>query len=173
MTPVILLEELARYLKLANKDYRLTDEAVKNNPLTVVPGFLKRRENADEQFFPHIVPRLIRGTDTDDGSTATVRIYFGTYCEDVADGWRELFNLMEHSRQALLKQRTIADKFRLLLPIKYEMPEEQPYPEWVGYMDVIYTIYQPQEEIIYDENCYGVIWEKKKGELMNRKERSF
>lgn len=150
MIPVILLDELAKFLKTANKDYRLLDERVKDNELLVTPGFLKQRESASEIFFPHIVPRFIKGADTVNGSTVTVRIYFGTYCEEVTNGWRELFNLMEHTRQALLKKRTIANKFRMELPINYEMPEDQPYPEWVGYMDVIYTVAQPMEEIDYD-----------------------
>lgn len=152
MIPVILLDELAKFLKEANKEYHLSDEKVKDKKLIAVAGFLKRRENAKEMFFPHIVPRLIKGDDTETGSNVTVRIYFGTYCEDVNDGWRELFNLMEHSRQALLKQRTIANRFRLELPIHYEIYEDQPYPEWFGFMDVKYTIAQPQEEFIYEHD---------------------
>lgn len=148
MIPILLLDELAAFLRKVNKDYRLTDEAVKENPLLVVPGYLKRRENAVETFYPHIVPRLIKGDDTTDGSVANVRVYFGTYAEDVNEGWRELYNLMEHSRQALLKQRTIVNRFRLKLPVHWEMVEEQPYPAWVGTMDLSYEIAQPQEEVL-------------------------
>lgn len=148
MIPVLLLDALADFLRQANQDYRLEDETVQDNPLLVVPGYLKRRETATETFYPHIAARLIKGDDTVDGSTASVRLYFGTYSENVADGWRELYNLMEHSRQALLKQRTIASRFRLKLPVHWEMVEDQPYPEWVGTMDLIYEIAQPQEEIL-------------------------
>lgn len=148
MIPVLLLDALADFLRAANKDYRLEDEAAKDNPLLVVPGYLKRRENTAQIFYPHIVPRLMKGDDAVDGSTAIVRLYFGTYSEDAADGWRELYNLMEHSRQALLKQRTIASRFRLKLPVHWEMLEDQSYPEWVGTMDLIYEIAQPQEEIL-------------------------
>lgn len=150
MIPIILLDELADFLKEANKTFVPSDERIKNNELNVMPGYLKRREKANEKLFPYIVPRLIKGEDADDGSAVTVRIYFATYCEDVLNAWRELYNLMEHSRQALLKQRTLANKFRLKLPISYEMLEDQPYPEWLGWMDVQYEIFQPQEEEFID-----------------------
>lgn len=150
MITVLLLDELAKFLREANKEYHLIDDLVKENPLIVAPGYLKRRESAAESFYPHIVPRLIKGEDTlDDGSAVTIRMYFGTYSEDVTNGWRELFHLMECTRQALLKKRTIANQFRLLMPIKWEMVEDQPYPAWMGYMDVKYTIGQPMEELEY------------------------
>lgn len=148
--PIILLDDLSNFLREANKEYHLADEAVKDNPLLVSPGYLKRRESAAESFYPHIVSRLMKGDDTVDASVASVRLYFGTYSEDVTNGWRELFNLMEHTRQALLKKRTIAKRFRLELPIHWEMVEDQPYPAWMGFMDLKYTIAQPQEELEYN-----------------------
>lgn len=147
MTATVLLDELAKFLKEVNKDYRLSDELVRGNELIVVPGFLKRRENAIETFYPHIVPRFIKGSDTTSDSNVSVKIFFGTYCEDVNDGWRELYNLMEHTRLALLKQKIIGKKFMLEGNLEYEIPEEQPYPEWVGFMSAEYSIPRPREEL--------------------------
>ena len=73
---------------------------------------------------------------------------FGTYSEDVETGWRDLMNLMEMGRLALLRQRTIAKKYRLQLPLTTEATEDQPYPEWVGYVTAEYLMPLPEEETI-------------------------
>lgn len=148
MTPVRLLAALATYLKEACEPYFLTDDRVKGKALIVQPGFLKKRTAANEMPYPHIVPRFIKCVDDSGGSMVTVRIYFGTYSEDVAHGWRDLMNLMEMGRLALLKQQTIAKKYRLQLPLTVEVPEDQPYPEWVGYITAVYAMPLPEEEII-------------------------
>ena len=148
MTPTRLLDALAAYLQGECSTYFLTDEKVKDNPLTVSPGFLKKRTTASEMPYPHIVPRFLKCDDASDGSKVTVRIYFGTYSEDVETGWRDLMNLMEMGRLALLKQRTIAKKYRLQLPLTTEATEDQPYPEWVGYITAEYLMPLPEEEAI-------------------------
>ena len=148
MTPTRLLDALATYLQGECSTYFLTDEKVKDNPLTVSSGFLKKRTTASEMPYPHIVPRFLKCSDEADGSKVTVRIYFGTYSEDVETGWRDLMNLMEMGRLALLKQRTIAKKYRLQLPLTTEATEDQPYPEWVGYITAEYLMPLPEEEAI-------------------------
>ena len=148
MTPTRLLDGLAAYLRSECSTYFLTDEKVKDNPLTVSPGFLKKRTTASEMPYPHIVPRFLKCDDASDGSKVTVRIYCGAYSEDVETGWRDLMNLMEMVRLALLKQRTIAKKYRLQLPLTTETTEDQPYPEWVGYITAEYLLPLPEEEAI-------------------------
>ena len=148
MTPTRLLDALAAYLRSECSTYFLTDEKVKDNPLTVSPGFLKKRTTASEMPYPHIVPRFLKCDDASDGSKVTVRIYCGAYSEDVETGWRDLMNLMEMVRLALLRQRTIAKKYRLQLPLTTEATEDQPYPEWVGYITAEYLMPLPEEEAI-------------------------
>ena len=148
MTPTRLLDALAAYLRSECSTYFLTDEKVKDNPLTVSPGFLKKRTTASEMPYPHIVPRFLKCDDASDGSKVTVRIYCGAYSEDVETGWRDLMNLMEMGRLALLRQRTIAKKYRLQLPLTTEATEDQPYPEWVGYITAEYLLPLPEEEAI-------------------------
>ena len=148
MTPTRLLDGLATYLRSECSTYFLTDEKVKDNSLTVSPGFLKKRTTASEMPYPHIVPRFLKCSDEAEGSKVTVRIYFGTYSEDVETGWRDLMNLMEMGRLVLLRQRTIAKKYRLQLPLTTEATEDQPYPEWVGYVTAEYLMPLPEEETI-------------------------
>lgn len=148
MTAINLLTGLANALQAANKDYHLTDERVAGNKLICKPGYLKIKTAAEENLFPHIIPRFVQGRDEEDGESAiAVRIFFGTYCEDVDTGWQELYNLMETSRIYLLTHRTIANRYRLIMPVSTYVVEPEPYPQWLGYMDVSYSIPQPREEL--------------------------
>ena len=106
--------------------------------------------NADEQA-SFIYALVTAAQDTADGdmSTATVEIGFSIYDDSEYDDWRSLYNIMEHVRQHLLKHRFIADRHRLLFPVKIEVPEAQPAPQWQGKITAIYTIGQPYEEDIY------------------------
>lgn len=155
MTPARVLDALAAYLKEACSAYFLTDGKVKDNPLIVSPGFLKKRTAAGEMPYPHIVPRFLKCVDESDGSKVTVRIYFGAYSEDVETGWRDLMNFMEMGRLALLRQRTIAKKYRLQLPLTSEATEDQPYPEWGGYITAEYLMPLPEEEKIIGNDLGG------------------
>lgn len=150
MIPVRLIDDLAAFVEEANRNFRASEPNIEDQALKVSAGYLKEREEDETEynFLPCVVVRLIAGEDTQEGSTARVRLYFGTYCEDAAGGWRELFNLMEHTRQALLRTRTIANRHRLLLPTQWEIPEEQPFPVYVGYMEMSFQIAQPREEIL-------------------------
>lgn len=142
MIPALLIEELVNFLKDANKNFRLTEKGYEDKGLLVVPAYIKQRESPQENFYPHIVVRPLKGADDTEGSTADVRLIFGTHSTDVNEGWRELLSLMEHTRQALLKQRILAKKFALCLPTAWEFEEQQPFPEWVGYMELKYSIAQ-------------------------------
>ena len=106
--------------------------------------------NADEQA-SFIYALVTAAQDTADGhmSTATVEIGFSIYDNSDVDDWRSLYNLMEHVRQHLLKQRLVANRHRLQLPLKLEVPEAQPAPQWQGKITATYTIGQPYEEDIY------------------------
>jgi hypothetical protein len=44
----------------------------------------------------------------------------------------------------------IAKKYRVEYPCRFEMPEEQPYPQWIGEMTTNWIIARPLEEI-YDK----------------------
>lgn len=150
MIPVRLIDDLAAFIGEVNQNFRASDPNIEDHALKVSAGYLKEREEDETEynFLPCVIVRLIAGDDTQNGSTARVRLYFGTYCEEAAGGWRELFNLMEHTRQALLRQRTIVNRHRLELPIHWEIPEEQPFPAYVGFMELTYQIAQPREEIL-------------------------
>lgn len=149
MTTVELMDNLADYLRSVIVDYSTQQPSGKRS-IKVYAGFPPARMNADEQA--SFIYALVTGAqDTADGdmSTATVEIGFSIYDDSEYDDWRSLYNIMEHVRQQLLKHRFIADRHRLLFPVKIEVPEAQPAPQWQGKITAIYTIGQPYEEDIY------------------------
>ena len=149
MTTVELMDNLAEFLRPVVTDYS-TQQPSGQREIKVYAGFPPARMNADEQA--SFIYALVTGAqDTADGhmSTATVEIGFSIYDNSDADDWRSLYNLMEHVRQHLLKHRLVAHRHRLQLPLKLEVPEAQPAPQWQGKITATYTIGQPYEEDIY------------------------
>lgn len=159
MTTVELMDNLAKFLCPAVEYYN-TQQPSGQRKIKVYAGFPPARLNADEQ--ESFIYTLVTGAqDTADGemSTATVEIGFSIYDDSDVDDWRNLYNLMEHVRQHLLKHRLVANRHRLQLPLKLEVPEGQPAPQWQGKITAIYTIGQPYEEDI----DYGDFEETKVG----------
>jgi hypothetical protein len=162
--PLNLVDELVIFLTDGFKNYKLPTNKKTVKPPQIVGGFLPHKNSpiAVEPDFPHIIVRLMKGQDVlqvgnkGGQSQAHIRIIFGTYSEDHR-GWREIANIIEHTRQILLKKRTIGRKFCLKDEVKWDIPDDQPYPEWVGTMETIWLIAQPQEEVL---NYEGIFTEK-------------
>ncbi|MDP5277145.1 hypothetical protein [Chengkuizengella axinellae] len=132
MTPALLIQSLCKFLEGVVENYTLESNIKTLKTPQIVDGFLPpKKGNQPEAEFPYIIVRLVEGEDEKEESTTTIKMLFGTYSEDV-QGFHDVLNLMEKVRQALLKKRTIDNKFRMELPYKWEVPEEQPHPEWFG-----------------------------------------
>lgn len=149
MTPIDLMDMLAARLQKLLTDYT-SEQPSGKVPVTVYPGYIPVQNNAQER--KSLVYVLVIETTDKPGNTkshATVEIGFSIYDDNHTDGWRSLFNVMEHIRQDLLKHRFVNMKFRLDLeeaPIKMSIPDNQPFPQWQGTMTACYTIGQPEEE---------------------------
>ena len=154
MTITSLMDNLAEFLRPAVKEY-CTKQKAGEIPIEVYAGYAPIRTDPAEMA-SFVYALVISAEDTADEklSTATVEIGFSIYDDDKADGWRSLFNLIEHIRQYILKHRCVAGSSRLELPAKIKIADEQPYPQWQGSITAIYTIGQPTEEGIYYDD-YG------------------
>lgn len=153
MVSMVLVDALSSVLTTALANYTFTTPKGVATAPHVVAGWLppKDPKNAASglEDVPYVLIRFAGHDDLAEGdSEAKVHIYVGIYDES-HDGWRNVANVLEHIRQVLLKNRTIAKKFRLTLPLKSTIPtEEQPYPNWVGWLETRWTIAQPVEEVI-------------------------
>jgi len=150
MIALQLLDALNKFLEATVKEYQLaTSEGCVKSP-QVVSGFLPPKGDTDFPDFPFVTPRLIRGEDTAEVGTVTVKIIVGTYAED-NQGWRDSLILIEHIRQVLFTKRILAKKYRVEYPFKWEQPEEQALPYWLAEMTTTWTVPRPIEEVYYDE----------------------
>lgn len=145
MTLVETMENLAKFLRGVVKEYSSNQPSGKR-PVEVYAGFPPVAMSAEERssFIYALVTDFTDEADTPYG-TAKVEIGFSVYDDDKKEGWRSLFNLMEHVRQALLQNRIIAGRTSIILPMKGAISDSQPFPQWEGKITISYTIGQPTE----------------------------
>ncbi len=151
MTPAMLVSNLVDEIKDATKNYIMEAEYQEDKSISVYAQHIPDAEFENDSFYPLIIVSLESLADSEpntgrDFSVATIGLTFGVFAE-VPNGWRDLLNLMESVRQRVLTKRTIANKYRLILPTKFETIERQPYPFWYGYGTLTYTVAQPQEKL--------------------------
>lgn len=159
MTPFFLLKAICAYLNQLVDDYAAaqgsTKEFVKPRIFEWYLPFKNGR--AEESVsFPYIAPRITDGEDADD-STVNVMLYFGVYSEGPnvngftqPDGAYDLLNLMEHVRTSLQTQKILEEQFELQKPYKWEIPDEQPYPLWVGSASTKWIVAAPLQRLEVD-----------------------
>lgn len=149
MTPINLMDWLAERLQKLLTDYTAQQPSGKV-PVTVYPGYVPVQNNAQEKKSSvYVLVYEIEDKPKNSTSIATVELGFSIYDDDHTDGWRSLFNVMEHVRQDLLRNRFVHMKFRLDLdaaPLKTHIVENQPFPQWQGTMTAAYTIGHIEEE---------------------------
>ncbi|MDI3534823.1 MAG: hypothetical protein PWQ82_1188 [Thermosediminibacterales bacterium] len=152
MIPTLLVDELRNFIDDVVKNYWLeTNKQDLNKPPQVVTGYLPPKKSAPDPDYPFVIVRLAEGTDNQEGATVTVKIIVGTYSEDAQNGWRDVASIIQRIWTELFKRRIIAKKYKVEYPMKFEMPEEQPFPEWVGIMTTNWTVAHPVlEEVAYE-----------------------
>ena len=153
MTPLLLIDELKGFLEEIAETYALETGKGSQKTPQVVEGWLPPKESQDVPDIPYIIIRLTEGEDTSETARATVKILIGTYSED-PDGWKDSMNVLLRIRERLLVVRTIGNKFRVELPLKWKLFEEQPYPIWIGEVNTIWTVALPIEQVKEDDYVY-------------------
>lgn len=153
MTSVLLLKALSRFLTETVSNYSAAQGEDKQFREPVVfDWFLpfKNPKIPEKIDFPYIVPKITNGQDGNErtaNSTVHINIAFGVYKEAVdvnglqhPDGAYDLLNLMDYVRISLFQQGILDKRYKLELPYTWDIPEEQPYPLWVGQANTIWTI---------------------------------
>lgn len=136
MTELMLLDSLKKELSNLVKEYDLN---TKNNTKTapsVYEGYLpiKNKDTKEESGYPFIILRLIECEDNTE-SIAKIKIIIGTYDESVeSDGWKDVLNIYNKVKIFLIENPIIEKKFMFKEKIKFNLPEEQPYPYFIGEM---------------------------------------
>jgi hypothetical protein len=113
-----------------------------------------------EANFPCAIVKFDEGTDKEentlDATRIVVRILVGVY-DDKPDcqGYRDVMNIMEMIRQDLLTTRYLERKYRLEMPFKWYLFEDQPWPVFFGQIETVWETGRPV--MPGTGNIYGVI----------------
>ncbi|MGG1638226.1 hypothetical protein [Paenibacillus sp. NRS-1760] len=140
-TPILLSGAIKRFIE------GVLAENVSQQPQVfefVLPQ--KTHQNMNAEDYPFVIVRVINGEDQEDQHKVTVNLIFGTKSEQEA-GFQDVLNLMERVRVAFRKRRTLDNQFRVELPYKWTLFEDQPYPEWIGQAITTWTLPTISEEV--------------------------
>lgn len=97
----------------------------------IVNSYLPPKRSGPDDDFPFVVVRPDSGETTREETVVDVSIIVGCYSEDV-DGHEWCFNVMTRIRDALaaLPFGTLAQRYQLRAPLRWENLDDQPYPHW-------------------------------------------
>jgi hypothetical protein len=101
-----------------------------------------------EANFPCVIVKLDEGTDkeenTADATRIAARILVGVYDETPdCQGYRDVMNIIETIRQDLLTTRYLERKYRLEMPFKWYLFEDQPWPVFFGQIETVWETGRP------------------------------
>jgi hypothetical protein len=101
-----------------------------------------------EANFPCVIVKLDEGTDKEentlDATRIVVQILVGVYDEKPdCQGYRDVMNIMDTVRQDLLMARYLERKYRLAMPFKWNLFEDQPWPVFFGCIETVWETGRP------------------------------
>ena len=128
MTPAMLVSAVVREVEAATANYRMKAEGQADKKTSVYAQHIPDDEFKDDTYYPLVVVSWQKTEDVTEpekvGAEATIGLTFGVYGEDKEE-----------------------NRFRLVLPTKFETIEIQPYPYYFGYATLVYTVAQPNERM--------------------------
>lgn len=140
MTTVTLLKDLVEFVKQATADYHYRDSSGHVKPIVVKDGYLKVREDGDDEDYPYVLIRLGKGTANYEEATVKVRFFVGVRDTDVDNGYVSCLNIIEHIRHALQETPFVGEMYEVRPPFDWEMAESETYPLWFGVLECTFTV---------------------------------
>lgn len=142
MTPLDVSDGIAKYLM--NELRKLNENSdVTERPIRVWSGFLPRVDKNEDKrkLCPAVVVHPYAVSDAD-SSTVGITVLVTTYDEALTNGHVGLYHLLEVVRERLLSDNPVALKYEIKEnTINTTIPDDQPYPQWVGYLE--FEVYIP------------------------------
>ena len=101
-----------------------------------------------ESNFPCVIVKFDDETDREEGALdatrINVRILVGCYDESPnCQGYRDVMNVIEIVRQMILENRVLDKKYRLEMPMKSYLFDDQPYPIFFGQIETVWETGRP------------------------------
>jgi hypothetical protein len=174
MTPWECAEGITAFIQRQIAEY---DEDIRDiNPdgtetkthVQAFTGFLPRARSKEEllKLCPAIVVRPDEVSDEEERTIVRLIMYVTTYDPDMQQGHVSLYHLMEWLRYQLLSHNPVPDadgKERWFIvdgTLKSSVPDDQPFPQWWGYVEA--DIYLPQPKTNY---TLTYDWRRERGEV--------
>lgn len=142
MTPLDVSDGIAAYLMSELRKLNETSD-VTTRPIRVWSGFLPRVDKNEDKrkLCPAVVVHPYSVSDAD-SSTVGITVMVITYDEALTEGHVGLYHLLEVVRERLLSDNPVALKYEIKEnTINTTIPDDQPYPQWVGYLE--FEVYIP------------------------------
>lgn len=142
MTPIILLDDLQKFIEENTKDIllevrtRTGTETEKERAAKVYKMGLPEKDDTTQQI-PYILLKVLTGADEQEecqpkSSEVRVRMMIATYSQDGEQGPLALLNLILRIRERLQKQHIIGGRFCLRYPFEYIIYQDTTPPYYLG-----------------------------------------
>lgn len=143
----LLTKALRELCEQAVAEFRLpTKDGQTLRAPRIVNGFLppKRSGNGELDDFPFVLVRPEAGTTERGAEEIRVNIIVGCYSEEY-DGYEYGVNVMERIKEKIctLPAETLAQRYQMRYPLKWNMVPEQPWPQWQIDMETIWVFNSP------------------------------
>lgn len=111
-------------------------------------GMLPEKDATDreESYYSFIIIQMAEANDELDKNETRFRLIFGTVSQ-TDQGYLDVVNLMERVRISLLRNRVLDSRYRLELPYKSKVYDDQFDPYWLGEALTIWTLPTVLEEV--------------------------
>ena len=157
MTPIILLDDLQKFIEENTKDI-LLEVKVRTGPATekeraakVYKMGLPEKDDTTQQI-PYILLKVLTGADDKADNEpkeigVKVRIVIATYSQDGEQGPMALLNLILRIRERLQKQHIIGGRFCLEYPFEYIVYQDTTPPYYLGEIMTNWSIPTIEREV--------------------------
>lgn len=141
----LLTKALRELCKQAVAEFRLpTKDGKTLRAPQIVNGFLPPKKSTDNDDFPFVLVRPEAGTTERVAEEIRVNIIVGCYSEEY-DGYEYGVNVIERIKEKIctLPAETLAERYQMRYPLKWNMVPEQPWPQWQIDMETIWVFNSP------------------------------
>ena len=97
----------------------------------------------ERRIWPYCIPQIVSGDLLDEYEPEDIKIniQIGVFCDNLENVGHELIiNVIETFRQRILKNRVLADKYMLKLPLKWQLSEEDSWPCFFGAIETHWAL---------------------------------
>ena len=139
MIPTNLQDDLIMRLEKAFEHDLFNAKGGKRSKLSFFTQNLPKKTDADDEFFPFILIKLIDGEQKNQQSDNMTNIAFviGVYDNDTEQqGYRDITHIINKIVENVKKNPIVGREFELSYPLKWKLHEEETDPYYFGGVEV-------------------------------------